>query len=114
MSVSLIDRMVMLEPATPVLEEQALTLRCAVWGGAKVEQAVFYKDNKEFLTAENGIYIIPSASKSHAGLYKCNATYKYSHISPGAASKTDQSDPQQIKVIGEHSNQNLLTSAETK
>lgn len=99
---SLIDSMVMLEPATPVLKEQALTLRCAAWGGGKVEQATFYKDNKLFHTGDNDKYTIPSATESDNGQYKCQANYRFSHISADAASKTHESDSQQIKVISEH------------
>ncbi|XP_057178090.1 uncharacterized protein LOC130546706 isoform X2 [Triplophysa rosa] len=108
------DRMVMLEPATPVLKEQALTLRCAVWGGAKVEQAKFYKNNTIIHTARNDIYTIPSATESHNGQYKCHAVYRFSHISREAAEKKDESDPQQIKVIDGPPAASLATKHETE
>ncbi|XP_056593945.1 uncharacterized protein LOC130413044 isoform X2 [Triplophysa dalaica] len=108
------DSMVMLEPATPVLKEQALTLRCAAWGGGKVEQAIFYKNDKPFYTGGNDKYTIPSATESDNGQYKCQAIYRFSHISTDAASKTHESDSQQIKVIDGPPAALLVTNYETE
>ncbi|KAA0705056.1 hypothetical protein E1301_Tti017841 [Triplophysa tibetana] len=108
------ESMVMLEPATPVLKEQALTLRCAAWGGGKVEQATFYKNNNSIHVGNNDIFTIPSATEKDNGQYKCQAIYRFSHISQQAARKTDESDPQQIKVIDGPPAASLVTNYETE
>lgn len=101
---------VMLEPpALPALLGESVALRCVVWGGGKVENAVFFKDNKSVSNEMKDTYIITSATQDQTGKYSCRATYRYSHISPDAARQEGISDAQELKVIGKHYN-NCLTS----
>ncbi|XP_065114918.1 uncharacterized protein [Paramisgurnus dabryanus] len=104
LTLKMTERLVMLEPpVAPVFKDETITLRCAVWGGAEVTHADFYKDNKivnskEIVKSEE--YKITNATESNNGEYKCIATYKYSHISSAAATHKHESDPQELKVIG--------------
>ncbi|XP_051738144.1 uncharacterized protein LOC127506052 [Ctenopharyngodon idella] len=92
---------VMLEPpAVPALMGERVDLRCAVWGGGKVENVVFYKDNKTIPNEMKDTYIITKATEDHTGKYSCHATYRYSHISADAARQEGDSDAQELKVIG--------------
>nr|XP_055037869.1 uncharacterized protein LOC129425803 [Misgurnus anguillicaudatus] len=102
LTLKMTERLVMLEPpVAPVLREETITLRCAVWGGAEVTQADFYKDNEKLkVTTKTDEYEITNATESNNGKYKCIATYRYSHISSAAAIHTHESDPQELKVIG--------------
>ncbi|XP_065114907.1 uncharacterized protein [Paramisgurnus dabryanus] len=101
LTLKMTERLVMLEPpVAPVLKEETITLRCAVWGGGKVIHADFYKDNKTIDGVKSDVYKITNATELNNGQYKCTATYKYSHISSAAATQTLDSDPQELKVIG--------------
>uniref|UniRef100_A0A672PMD3 Ig-like domain-containing protein n=1 Tax=Sinocyclocheilus grahami TaxID=75366 RepID=A0A672PMD3_SINGR len=92
--------MVMLvPPAVPALQGEPVALMCVVWGGPKLEQAVFYKDSKKINSTSEGTYTIPSATQSDNGKYSCHATYRYSHISAEAAQKQGDSAAQELKVI---------------
>ncbi|XP_016423536.1 uncharacterized protein LOC107752134 [Sinocyclocheilus rhinocerous] len=95
------ELMVMLvPPAVPALQGEPVALRCVVWGGPKLEQAVFYKDSKKIESTSEGTYTITNATQSDNGKYSCHATYRYSHISAEAAQKQGDSDAQELKVIG--------------
>uniref|UniRef100_A0A673J2X9 Uncharacterized LOC107754685 n=1 Tax=Sinocyclocheilus rhinocerous TaxID=307959 RepID=A0A673J2X9_9TELE len=95
------ELMVMLvPPAVPALQGEPVALRCVVWGGPKLEQAVFYKNKTEIKSSSEGTYIITNATQSDNGKYSCHATYRYSHISAEAAQKQGDSDAQELKVIG--------------
>ncbi|XP_016095270.1 uncharacterized protein, partial [Sinocyclocheilus grahami] len=95
------ELMVMLvPPAVPVLQGEPVALRCVVWGGPKLEKAVFYKDKKEIMNSGEGTYTITNATQDDVGNYSCHATYRFSHISAGAAQKEGDSDAQELKVIG--------------
>ncbi len=51
--------MVMLvPPAVPVLQGEQVSLRCVVWGGPKLEKAVFYKNNIEIKSSSGDTYTI--------------------------------------------------------
>ncbi|XP_073720394.1 uncharacterized protein [Misgurnus anguillicaudatus] len=103
LTLKMTERLVMLEPpVAPVWRDETITLRCAVWGGAEVIQAEFYKDNVivNKKRVQRDKYKITNATELNNGEYKCIATYKYSHISSAAATHTHESDPQELKVIG--------------
>ncbi|XP_026114159.1 uncharacterized protein LOC113092669 [Carassius auratus] len=87
-------------PAAPVLQGEPVALRCVVWGGPKLENVVFYKNQKEIISSSKGTYDINNATQDDNGKYSCHATYSYSHISTGAARKEGDSDLQELKVIG--------------
>ncbi|XP_048029798.1 high affinity immunoglobulin gamma Fc receptor I-like isoform X2 [Megalobrama amblycephala] len=92
---------VMLEPpALPALLGESVALRCVVWGGGKVENAVFFKDTKQIANKTEDTYIITSATQDQTGKYSCRATYRYSHISPDASQQKGDSDAQELKFIG--------------
>ncbi|XP_067291462.1 uncharacterized protein [Pseudorasbora parva] len=92
---------VMLEPpAVPALMGEHVALRCAVWGGGKVEKAEFFKNNVILETITEATYIITNATEKDTGEYRCHATYRYSHIRPDAAQQEGDSDTQELKVIG--------------
>ncbi|XP_051542856.1 uncharacterized protein LOC127434276 [Myxocyprinus asiaticus] len=91
---------VMLEPpATPVMRGETVALRCVVWGGGKVEQAVFYQNGKKIDTINDDTYTITHTTQENNGQYSCHATYRYSHISQQAAQQEGDSDPQELKVM---------------
>ncbi len=100
------ELMVMLvPPAVPVLQGEPVALRCVVWGGPKLEKAVFYKNSIKIKSlTEEDTYTITNPTKSDDGNYSCHATYRFSHISAEAAQKEGDSDAQEIKVIGKHNN----------
>ncbi|KAK7118826.1 hypothetical protein R3I94_022357 [Phoxinus phoxinus] len=90
---------VMLDPpAGPALVGESVALSCGVLNG-KVEKAEFFKDNKSIATITEDTYIITNATHDDTGQYRCHATYRYSHISPGAAQQEGDSDVQELKVI---------------
>ncbi|XP_051970793.1 uncharacterized protein LOC127635055 [Xyrauchen texanus] len=92
---------VMLEPpATPAMEGQTIALRCVVWGGGKVEHAVFYFNGTELEEKNDDTYTITHAAQKNNGQYSCQATYRYSHIHRQAAQQKGSSDQQELKVIG--------------
>ncbi|XP_059391366.1 uncharacterized protein LOC132124365 [Carassius carassius] len=86
-------------PAVPVLQGEPVALRCVVWGGPKLENAVFYKDKTQVISSSEGTYTITNATQDNNGKYSCHATYRYTRISAGAARKEGDSDAQEIKVI---------------
>ncbi|XP_059391394.1 uncharacterized protein LOC132124416 [Carassius carassius] len=86
-------------PAVPVLQGESVALRCVVWGGPKLENAVFYKDKTQVISSSEGTYTITNATQDNNGKYSCHATYRYTRISAGAARKEGDSDAQEIKVI---------------
>uniref|UniRef100_A0A671R6R4 High affinity immunoglobulin gamma Fc receptor I-like n=1 Tax=Sinocyclocheilus anshuiensis TaxID=1608454 RepID=A0A671R6R4_9TELE len=93
------ELMVMLvPPAVPALQGEPVALRCVVWGGPKLEQAIFYKDSKKIKTTSEGTYTITNATQTDNGKYSCHATYRYSHITAEAAQKQGDSDAQELKV----------------
>ncbi|XP_059381197.1 uncharacterized protein LOC132116386 isoform X2 [Carassius carassius] len=96
------ELMVMLvPPAVPALEGESVALRCVVWGGPELEEAIFYKNYTPISkSSPEGTYTIPKATQSDTGMYSCHATYRYSHISAKAAQKEGESDAQELKVIG--------------
>ncbi|XP_059381182.1 uncharacterized protein LOC132116376 [Carassius carassius] len=96
------ELMVMLvPPAVPALEGESVALRCVVWGGPELEEAIFYKNYTPISkSSPEGTYTIPKATQSDTGMYSCHATYRYSHISAKAAQKEGVSDAQELKVIG--------------
>ncbi|XP_058622179.1 uncharacterized protein LOC131533738 isoform X1 [Onychostoma macrolepis] len=95
------ELMVMLvPPAVPALQGEPVALRCVVWGGAKLEKAVFYKNSIEIKSSSEGTYTITNATQSDNGKYSCHATYRFIHISAEAAQKEGDSDAQELKVIG--------------
>ncbi|XP_073720389.1 titin [Misgurnus anguillicaudatus] len=102
LTLKMTERLVMLEPpVAPVWRDETITLRCAVWGGAEVTHADFFKDNEKLkITTKTDEYEITNATESNNGEYKCIATYRYSHISSAAAKHSHESDPQELKVIG--------------
>uniref|UniRef100_A0A8C1IHF6 Si:ch1073-66l23.1 n=1 Tax=Cyprinus carpio TaxID=7962 RepID=A0A8C1IHF6_CYPCA len=87
-------------PAVPALQGESVDLRCVVWGGSKLEKAVFYKDNTKIINSPEGTYTIVNATQDDNGKYSCRATYRFSHTSAGAALKEGDSDAQELKVIG--------------
>ncbi|XP_042570746.1 high affinity immunoglobulin gamma Fc receptor I-like isoform X2 [Cyprinus carpio] len=87
-------------PAVPALQGESVDLRCVVWGGSKLEKAVFYKDNTKIINSPEGTYTIVNATQDDNGKYSCHATYRFSHTSAGAALKEGDSDAQELKVIG--------------
>ncbi len=89
-------------PAVPVLQGEPVALRCVVWGGPKLEKAVFYKNSIKIKSSPDDTYTITNPTKSDDGNYSCHATYRFSHISAEAAQKEGDSDAQEIKVIGKH------------
>uniref|UniRef100_A0A8C2ESC4 Ig-like domain-containing protein n=1 Tax=Cyprinus carpio TaxID=7962 RepID=A0A8C2ESC4_CYPCA len=94
------EHMVMLvPPAVPALQGESVTLRCVVWGGLELENVVFYKDNTKIMNSSGGTYTITNATQDDNGKYSCRATYRFSHISAGAAQKEGDSDAQELKVI---------------
>uniref|UniRef100_A0A8C1TGI9 Ig-like domain-containing protein n=1 Tax=Cyprinus carpio TaxID=7962 RepID=A0A8C1TGI9_CYPCA len=95
------ELMVMLvPPAVPALQGESVTLRCVVWGGPKLENAVFYKNKIKLPESSKGTYTITNATQDDNGKYSCHATYRFSHISAGAAKKEGESDAQELNVIG--------------
>ncbi|XP_052452612.1 high affinity immunoglobulin gamma Fc receptor I [Carassius gibelio] len=96
------ELMVMLvPPAVPALKGENLTLRCEVWGKPKLDKAVFYKNNKSLpKSSPEDTYTITNATQSDNGMYSCHATYRFTHISAGAAKKDGDADAQELKVIG--------------
>uniref|UniRef100_A0A8C1ILB2 Ig-like domain-containing protein n=1 Tax=Cyprinus carpio TaxID=7962 RepID=A0A8C1ILB2_CYPCA len=95
------ELMVMLvPPAIPALQGEPLALRCVVWGGPELEKAIFYKDKTPIQSSAEDTYTITKAKQSDNGNYSCHATYRFSHISAGAARKEGDSDAQELKVIG--------------
>ncbi|KAL1248288.1 hypothetical protein QQF64_021606 [Cirrhinus molitorella] len=95
------ELMVMLDPpAVPALQGEPVALRCVVWGGPKLENAIFYKDTTEIKSSPEGTYTITNATQNDNGNYSCHATYRYSHISAQAAKREGDSDAQELKVIG--------------
>ncbi|KTG39662.1 hypothetical protein cypCar_00048952, partial [Cyprinus carpio] len=94
------ELMVMLvPPAVPALQGESVALRCVVWGGPKLENVVFYKNKTELPKLSGGTYTIINATQDDNGKYSCHATYRFSHISAGAAQKEGDSDAQELKVI---------------
>ncbi|XP_051538959.1 uncharacterized protein LOC127432147 isoform X2 [Myxocyprinus asiaticus] len=106
------EKRVMLEPsAEPVMQGEGVALRCVVWGGAKVEQAMFYRNQAKIQLIKDDTYTITNATQHINGQYSCHATYRYSHISPQAALQEGDSDPQELKVIdGPFTTSVVLTS----
>ncbi|XP_052452598.1 uncharacterized protein LOC128013537 isoform X1 [Carassius gibelio] len=95
------ELMVMLvPPAVPALKGEPVTLRCEVWGKPKLDKTVFYKNKTQIKSSAEGTYTITSATQSDNGMYSCHATYRFTHISTGAAKKDGDSDAQELKVIG--------------
>ncbi|KTG39663.1 hypothetical protein cypCar_00036138 [Cyprinus carpio] len=95
------ELMVMLvPPAVPALQGESVALRCVVWGGPKLENVVFYKNNTKIMNSPEGTYTITKATQDDNGNYSCHATYRFSHTSAGAAQKEGDSDAQELKVIG--------------
>uniref|UniRef100_A0A673IZ63 Uncharacterized LOC107752134 n=1 Tax=Sinocyclocheilus rhinocerous TaxID=307959 RepID=A0A673IZ63_9TELE len=93
-TLTVLELMVMLvPPAVPALQGEPVALRCVVWGGPKLEQAVFYKDSKKIESTSEGTYTITNATQSDNGKYSCHATYRYSHISAEAVNTTTAALP---------------------
>ncbi|KAF4095559.1 Fc receptor-like protein 3 [Onychostoma macrolepis] len=93
--------MVMLvPPAVPVLQGEPVALRCVVWGGVKLEKAIFYKDKSEITSSPEGTYTITNATLSDNGKYSCHATYRFIQIGAETEQKEGDSDAQELKVIG--------------
>ncbi|XP_052397899.1 uncharacterized protein LOC127945843 [Carassius gibelio] len=108
------ELMVMLvPPAVPVLQGDPVALRCVVWGGPKLEKVVFYKNQTEIFSSSKGTYDIKNATHDDNGKYSCHATYRYTHISAGAARKEGDSDAQELKVIGGPATAVISGSAES-
>ncbi len=105
------ELMVMLvPPAVPVLQGEPMALRCVVWGGPKLEKAVFYKNNKPIKSSSEDTYTITNPTQSDDGKYSCHATYRFIHISAEAAQKEGDSDAQELKVIGiKHNNSRIIS-----
>lgn len=104
------ELMVMLvPPAVPVLQGEPVALRCVVWGGPKLEKAVFYKYKTEIKRSSEDTYTITNPTQSDDGNYSCHATYRFSHISAEAAEKEGDSDAQELKVIGKHNNSRITS-----
>ncbi|XP_050991667.1 high affinity immunoglobulin gamma Fc receptor I-like [Labeo rohita] len=94
------ELMVMLvPPAVPALQGETVALRCVVWGGPKLESAVFYKDQTKLKSSPEDTYTITNATPDDNGKYSCRATYRFSHISAEAARREGDSDAQELKVI---------------
>ncbi|KAK2870431.1 hypothetical protein Q8A67_024823 [Cirrhinus molitorella] len=103
---------VMLDPpAVPALQGEPVALRCVVWGGPKLENAIFYKDTTKIKSSPEGTYTITHATQNDNGNYSCRATYRYSHISAQAAQQEGYSDAQELKVIGGPPATNISGSA---
>ncbi|XP_035387123.1 uncharacterized protein LOC113590149 isoform X4 [Electrophorus electricus] len=94
-------RIVMLQvPEGPVSEGENVHLRCEVWGGAHVDQAVFYQNGKKLPAGTKDTYDINNITMSSDGLYKCDATYRFIHISKSAsAHHSVYSDEQVLQII---------------
>ncbi|RXN02240.1 high affinity immunoglobulin gamma Fc receptor I-like isoform X1 [Labeo rohita] len=100
-TLKLTEHMVMLvPPALPVLQGETVVLRCVVWGGPKLENAIFYKDTKVLKSSPEDTYTITSATPDDNGKYSCRATYRFSQISAEATQREGDSDTQELKVIG--------------
>ncbi|KAL7873899.1 hypothetical protein SRHO_G00048690 [Serrasalmus rhombeus] len=95
------EKMVMLQISQrPAWSGESVSLSCDVWGGAHVDNAVFYRDGNEVQKGSKDTYDIPNIAKTNAGRYSCNATYKFSHISAAAAVRSNMpSDQQVLRVI---------------
>ncbi|RXN02256.1 high affinity immunoglobulin gamma Fc receptor I-like isoform X1 [Labeo rohita] len=98
------ELMVMLvPPAVPALQGENVALRCVVWGGPKLESAVFYKDQTKLKSSPEDTYTIINATPDDNGKYSCHATYRFSHISAEAGRREGDSDAQELKVIASES-----------
>ncbi|XP_017540064.1 uncharacterized protein LOC108412522 isoform X2 [Pygocentrus nattereri] len=97
------EKMVMLQISQrPAWSGETVSLSCDVWGGAHVENAVFYQDGKEVQKGSKDTYDIPNIAKDSEGEYTCKATYKFTHINPAAAERSNMpSDQQVLRVIGD-------------
>ncbi|XP_036434387.1 obscurin-like [Colossoma macropomum] len=96
------EKMVMLQISQrPAWSGDTVSLSCDVWGGAHVDQAVFYKDGTEIKKdAPKDTVVISNVAKSDQGMYACNATYRFIHISKEALTHSSlPSDQQLLKVI---------------
>ncbi|XP_043082077.1 high affinity immunoglobulin gamma Fc receptor I isoform X6 [Puntigrus tetrazona] len=92
---------VMLDPpAVPALQGEPVALKCVVWGGPKVDKAIFYKNNNVIKSSSEDTYTISHATQSDNGKYSCHATYSFSHINKQAAWLEGDSDAQELKIIG--------------
>ncbi|XP_072535296.1 contactin-2-like isoform X2 [Salminus brasiliensis] len=81
-----------------------VTVSCTVWQAAHLDKAVFYKDGRKITgiqkVSENTI-IIQNITKSSEGVYHCDATYRFIHISEDAVMHSNlPSDQQVLTVIG--------------
>ncbi|XP_058874536.1 titin-like [Acipenser ruthenus] len=73
-------------PPQPVIEGDALTLRCRVRYNYHITKVVFYKDNKELQSQADTELSVNRVSKSDEGSYKCRARWWSSyHYSEGYA-----------------------------
>ncbi len=64
--------MILESPVLPVMEGDAVTLRCRNKTSSADLQAVFYKDDLFIGSSSTGNMTIQFVYKSHEGLYKCN------------------------------------------
>uniref|UniRef100_A0A8C2IVG8 Ig-like domain-containing protein n=1 Tax=Cyprinus carpio TaxID=7962 RepID=A0A8C2IVG8_CYPCA len=76
-----------------------LYFRSPVYLLFELENAVFYKNKIKLPESSKGTYTITNATQDDNGKYSCRATYRFSHISAGAAQKEGDSDAQELKVI---------------
>ncbi|XP_036420608.1 obscurin-like, partial [Colossoma macropomum] len=95
------EKMVMLQISQrPAWSGDTVSLSCDVKGGAQVDQAVFYKDGTEIKNdASKDTVVISNVAKSDQGMYACNATYRFTHISEDAPTHNMLSDQQILTVI---------------
>lgn len=103
MSLFLSDKEVLLEiPSEPAVLGEPLTLTCEVRGGAKIENAKFFKDNSPLqASGSDGSYKITSVTNKDKGTYKCQASFRYIFITPHGALKSDvPSDSQTLFIRG--------------
>ncbi|KAL7886944.1 hypothetical protein AOLI_G00046650 [Acnodon oligacanthus] len=101
--IKVLEKMVMLQISQrPAWSGDTVSLNCDVKGGARVGQVVFYKDGKEIKDASKYAFVISNVAKSDQGMYACNATYRFTHISKDAPTYNNMlSDQQALTIIGQ-------------
>ncbi|XP_072535298.1 uncharacterized protein [Salminus brasiliensis] len=96
-------KMVMLQMSEkPAWSGDDVTVSCDVWGGPKVDQAVFYKDGREITGIQKvsqNKFTIQNITKSSEGVYHCDATYRFIHISKDAATHSNLPSDQQVLTV---------------
>lgn len=67
----LVDNAILVLPTQPVTQGQPVTLRCKMKTELQLSVIFFYKNGKIIQNDTRGEFVIPAASKSDEGFYKC-------------------------------------------